>query len=247
MFNLFKKSRKEEKPKLFYNSDMHCHILPGIDDGSPDVETSVQLVRRMAEWGIRHVVATPHVTEYTFENTEETISAAYNELMERLKEEDIDMDIVFSAEYRMDENFLELVQRNELLPVPGNRLLIENSFLQPFWDIKNLIFQLQLKGYEPILAHPERYIYYFRDKSVYRELIQAGCRMQINLLSLAGYYGKEVQQVGMWLVKEGLVHFIGSDLHHEDHADAIDHFLGSSAYIKIIPQLERVQNSSLFP
>lgn len=246
MIHFFKKAKKEERPRLFYHHDMHCHILPGIDDGSPDVETSVELVRRMSNWGIDHIIATPHVTAFTFENTPDTIGTAYHSLTDRLEEEGIDMKIVFSAEYRMDENFLELVEHNGLIPMPGNRLLIENSFLQPFWDIKNLIFQLQLKGYEPILAHPERYVYYFRDKSVYRELVQAGCRMQINLLSLAGYYGKEVHQVAMWLIKEGLVHFIGSDLHHTDHADSIDRFLSGSAYTKVIPQLERVENDRLF-
>lgn len=242
MFDFFKKNKENSSPKLFYTTDIHSHILPGIDDGSPNIEKSIELVRSMQEWGIKRIITTPHVTEETFENTPETIQNAYDELMLALKENDIEMDICFSAEYRMDENFIKQLENNQIIPLPHNHILIENSFIQAFWDLKNMIFQLGVKGYSPILAHPERYAYYFNEKSIYNELHDMGCLFQVNLLSLAGYYGKGPKEIGTWLVNKGYVDFIGTDLHHANHAEAITAFIGSKDYKKIASKLEIKNN-----
>ena len=151
---------------------------------------------------------------------------------------EIGIQLSYSAEYRMDDNFLNLLQRNEIMPMPGNHILIENSFLQPFWNIKELIFDLQLKGYAPILAHPERYAYYSADKKIYQELHDHGCEFQINLLSLAGYYNKSSREAAEWLVAKHLVDYLGSDMHNSNHALYLGKYLTSKDFVKHIKGIQ---------
>ena len=241
MFNLF--SRKKAQVLLPYRTDLHSHLLPGIDDGSPDTGTSLQLVAQMRQWGITRIIATPHVTEDRFENTRESIEAALQQLRSRLDGEA--PEILYSAEYRLDDNFIKHFRNDTLIPLPHNYLLIENSFIQPFWDLKNLVFELQLKGFKPILAHPERYAYYYENRKIYTELRQAGCLFQINWLSLAGYYGKETRNIARWMINNQLVDLAGTDLHNLHHARVITDYLNSSDYRKISTKTA-LKNDTLF-
>lgn len=244
LFDFFGKKRDADA-KLFYNTEVHCHILPGIDDGAQSVEKSVQLVKEMKSWGIDRVITTSHVTESTFENTPESIAAAYATLKEALDKENIDMEIVTSAEYRMDDFFLSQLKDNKITPFPGNYLLIENSFFQPYWEIKELIFDLQLKGYTPILAHPERYMYYHKTPNIFKELHDQGCLFQVNLLSLSGYYFPQVKNMAWKLLEQGMVDFIGSDLHHNDHATHIGNYIGTKEYYKLAKLSENILNDKI--
>lgn len=230
MFNFFK--RETNIPHLPYTTEVHCHILPGIDDGSPDTEHSISLLRQMKEWGIKRIIATPHVTEASFENTPQTIKGAYTQLCNEFNIDELDIELGYSAEYRMDDNFLNALEKGEIIPMPGNHLLIENSFLQPFWNIKELVFELQLKGLSPILAHPERYSYYYENKKIYQELHEQGCEFQVNLLSLAGYYNRRSKEVAEWLIDKQMVDYLGSDLHNRNHAIHIGKYLSGKEFAK---------------
>ena len=122
-------------------------------------------------------------------------------------------------------------------------ILIENSFIQPLWNLKQIIYELILKGFTPILAHPERYSYYFDNKNEYLDLHQKGCLFQINILSLTDVYGKEVRKTALWLIEKGLMDFISTDLHNKKQAELIELYLRSSAYKKILPHLtSKVKN-----
>lgn len=244
LFDFLSKKNKEEKI-LFYDTEVHCHILPGIDDGSPDVATSVELVKQLQSMGIRRIVTTSHVTESTFENTPETITNAYNILRTALDEQGIEMEIRTSAEYRMDEFFTTQLKENRLLAFPDNYLLIENSFFQPFWEIKELIFDLQLKGYTPILAHPERYMYYHKTPKIYQELHDQGCLFQVNFLSLSGYYYPEVKEMAWRLLDKGMVDFIGSDMHNLSHAQHIYNYIGCKEYRKLSEKAVGILNNKI--
>ena len=235
MFNFFKK--KQEPLQLCFNTDIHCHILPGIDDGSPDVDTSIELIQRMLSWGINRIIATPHVTQASFENTPETMSNALKSLNEALKNKNIEIDIIHSAEYRIDELFITQLNNGTIVPFPNNYLLVENSFIQEPWNLDQLLFDLKVKGYRPILAHPERYMYYYSKKDRYKTIHSTGTKFQINILSIAGYYGKEEKRIAMELIEKGFVDFIGTDLHNHRHADAIESFLSSKDYRKIKDKL----------
>ena len=243
LFDIFKK--KNNNTTLFYDTEVHCHILPGIDDGSPDVATSVELVKEMRDMGIRRIITTSHVTESTFENTPETIKSAYNELRTALDAEGIEMEIHTSAEYRMDEYFLNQIKENKLLPFPEDYILIENSFFQPYWEIKELIFDLKMKGYTPILAHPERYVYYHNTPNIYNELFDYGCMYQVNLLSLAGYYYPQVKDVAWRLLNEGKVAFIGSDMHNAGHAKHIKEYIKTREYQKLCDKAANILNNKI--
>lgn len=243
MFNFFHK-KPAPKPLFPYTTEVHCHILPGIDDGSPDVEHSLPLLRQLQEWGIAKVIATPHVTEATFENTPQTVGDAYERLCREPEFGEIGIQLCYSAEYRMDDNFLGIFQRNEIMPMPGNHVLIENSFLQPFWNIKELVFELQLKGFSPILAHPERYAYYYDDKKIYQELHNQGCEFQVNLLSLAGYYKRRSREVAEWLASQHMIDYLGSDLHNSNHLLHLSNYLTGKDFAKHMREIHP-QNDSL--
>ena len=233
LFNFFKRKEKPEPQKLFYSTDIHSHVLPGIDDGSPNTDVSIALLEAMKSWGIDSIIATPHIAEESFENTPQTIKKAYDKLSVRMLDMGVDMNVKFSAEYRIDNRFRKMFEDDELIIIPNDYLLIENSFVQPPIDLKNIIYELQLEDIKPVLAHPERYGYYQRKKEIYEELFESGCEFQINLLSLAGYYGDREKETALWLANKGYISFVGSDLHHFGHVEVINKFLRSKEYPSI--------------
>lgn len=225
MFNLFK---KKEPARLWFKTDIHCHIIPGIDDGSPDPQTSVELIERMQGWGIERIIASPHVTQDTFENTPQTIAPALDSLHDALSSKGMTIPVSNSAEYRIDENFLNQIEQGMIMPLPDDYLLVENSFIQEPLNLDQTLFDLQVRGFKPILAHPERYRYYhIGNKKRYESLHASGIQFQVNLLSLTGYYGKTEKATAEWLIEKEMADFIGTDLHNHRHADAIDAYLSS--------------------
>lgn len=245
MFNFF--NRKREAQPLFFTTDVHCHVIPGIDDGSPDAATSVELIGRMSRWGLKRIVASPHVTFGTFPNTPETVATARAELAKAMEASGSQLPAVENwAEYRIDDLFLEHLNAGRLMTRPGGFVLIENSFMQEPWNLDQLVFDLQVKGLRPVLAHPERYPYYYSRRERYKALHDAGLLFQCNVLSLADAYGGMEKAVAEQLIADGLVDFLGTDLHRRRHADAIDAYLASKDYLKHRKALEgRLLNDSL--
>lgn len=246
MFKIF--SRRKELNQLCFSTDIHNHILPGVDHGSPDTATSLELIDRMKQWGIRRIYPTPHVTDGTFENTPQSMDAAFNTLREALDARGKgDFMPAHSAEYRLDSLFMDNYNAGTLHPFPNNYLLVENSFMQEPWGLDDLLFRLKVDGFKPVLAHPERYLYYHSDKSRYKALHQAGTLFQMNLLSLAGYHGKDEKRMAEWLISEGLVDFLATDMHHHRHADCLEGYLYSKESTKHLKALEgRLRNDSAF-
>ena len=237
MLNFF--GRKKEPTTLFYNTDVHCHILPGVDHGSQNVEQSLAMLQAELDMGITRVICTSHVTSNTFENTPETLNAAYDELKLAVAEAQLPVEIFVSAEYRIDEYWDEQYAAGAVLPMPGNYLLLENSFQQELLELDEMLFNLRIKRYRPILAHPERYSYYARRRQRYEELHQRGVKFQVNILSLAGYFGSTARENAVWLLKHDFVDMLGSDMHNLDHAAIIKEYLSSREWRKkIAPQLE---------
>lgn len=245
MFSFFRK--KEQTPaRLPFTTDVHSHLLPGIDDGSPDVEHSLQLVEGLMELGLERTVCTPHVIQDIYRNNAETIAAALAELRQGVADKGWDFEIAASPEYRLDEFFVEQRDANLLIPFPKDYLLLENSFYQPYMGIEGMLFDLQCKGFRPIMAHPERYGYYHASKAVYERIHAQGCLFQLNLLSFAGYYGSAPKQIAHYLLEKGLVDFVGTDTHHAEHLDAIRVYLSSKEYARIATKLSQLRNDSLY-
>ncbi|MDP4268668.1 MAG: CpsB/CapC family capsule biosynthesis tyrosine phosphatase [Bacteroidota bacterium] len=243
MFGIFKSKKKTALQHIGFKTDVHAHILPGIDDGADNLEESLELIRSLKALGIERVIATPHITEEVFPNDKKTIGEAYQQLCTALDAEGIQFDVKYSAEYRLDGNFLSHWERNDLIPFPKNYLLIENSYLQPYWRLEETIFELHLAGYKPILAHPERYTYYLNDFAVFDKLHALNCKFQVNILSLAGVYGKEVKTTALHLLNKGYINFLATDVHHMRHIKAMEEFLQTSEFAKISAKLNLLNDT----
>lgn len=246
MFDFFKKSAKKRE-NLFFHTDMHCHLVPGIDDGQQDAIQAAELVAHEKSWGVECIYCTPHITQDTFENTPATISKAFAALSDAVAAAGIDIKLGYSAEHRIDSFFLSQLEEGNIRPFPNNYLLVENSFIQEAWNLDQILFELKLRGFKPILAHPERYAYYFDKPQRYAQLHISGTLFQINLLSLAGYYGKEIKHSAERLIANDMVDFIGTDMHNHSHCDAIERYIGSRDYRRHASQLSgRIFNDTAF-
>jgi protein-tyrosine phosphatase len=211
--------------------DMHSHILPGIDDGSPDVETSVRFVKSLTELGFEHLIATPHILKELYPNTPETIAKAKEELQAALNKANISSKLGAGAEYMVDQDF---TLDGQLCTLDQKHLLIEMSYLSESPGISQTIFDVEIKGFRPVLAHPERYTFYFKDKSRLKRFKEKGCLLQLNLLSVLGYYGKEVKQLAELLLKEKMYDLAGTDLHHDKHLSTLTEAVQSGKLYDII-------------
>lgn len=246
MFNIFS-SKPKHPAELCFTTDIHCHIIPGVDDGSPDAERSAELIAAMQEFGIRRIIASPHVTAATFENDSSTLDPALDELHAELKRRGNDIEVSHAAEYRIDELFYSRLEKNDLMLLPNKHILIENSFIQEAWGIDSLIFDLQMKGLIPILAHPERYPFYQLQRDRIGQLRSMGLRMQINLLSLAGAYTKIERDTALYMIRNGLVDFIGTDIHNRRHIACISEYLSTKkAYAEMDALRGVVRNDTAF-
>jgi tyrosine-protein phosphatase YwqE len=204
------------------HADIHSHLLPGIDDGSPDIETSVRLISGMKRLGYKKLITTPHIMWDVYKNTREIILGKLQEVKDRLANEQVEIEIQAAAEYFIDEHLGELVERKEPLLCFGNNLvLVEFSMVSQPFEWKKTLFEMQIQGYQPVIAHPERYAYLDRNKNFYDELKSAGYLFQLNILSLSGQYGNSVTELARYLTKKGYYDLIGSDLHHVRHLEAL--------------------------
>jgi tyrosine-protein phosphatase YwqE len=224
MFSFFKKETSSEHKGYFpITTDIHSHILPGIDDGSPDLETSINLIKGLIDLGITKSIATPHIISDLYRNTPETINAALNLIRNELKVQGINFEISAAAEYMMDTYFLELLQNKaSLLTISENIILTEFSYASMPDEPSKISFEIQIAGYKPILAHPERYPYYYKNYKMYNKLSDLGFLLQVNLLSLTGYYGKEAAKAAKYMLDNNLVAYLGTDLHHDRHLAALN-------------------------
>lgn len=225
MFNLFRKNKKDDDAnftgQLPVTVDMHSHILPGIDDGSPDIATSLMLVRGLYDLGIRKCIATPHIIGDLYRNTNETIEPALATLQKALLAANIPMQVSAAAEYMLDDYFMELLQQPKpLRTLHNNLLLTEIPYTSEPVNLPEIVFHIITSGYQPVLAHPERYFYFHHNFKGYHKLKDLGFILQVNLLSLAGYYGKEAAEAARYLLDKGLAQLVGTDLHHGRHLSA---------------------------
>ncbi|GLB48674.1 tyrosine-protein phosphatase [Neptunitalea lumnitzerae] len=203
--------------------DIHSHILPGIDDGADSVETSEDLLKSMRSLGFSRIITTPHTLPNVWDNTTESITGAYTKLIKEKQDLTSQVQLKVASEYFLDNEFLEkTLEQNNLLTLKDNYLLVELSYLNPPIALNEILFAIQMKGYQPVLAHPERYLYYHNTKDTYEALKNAGCLFQLNLLSVVGYYGKGVMETADYLLKNGFIDFTGSDIHHKRHIAAFD-------------------------
>ena len=226
---------KQNKMFLFFKSkprlrdlisddyiDIHSHLLPNIDDGATDFENTKSLILKMQDIGFKKFITTPHVIKNVWNNDSIGIKALETETNDLLKKANVTVKLSAAAEYMMDTDFMELFKSEKLLTLKDNYVLVEMSYINPPIQLHQIIFDLQIAGYVPVLAHPERYSFYYNNLKEYKRLKKAGCKFQLNLLSTVGYYGPEALKTANELLEHNLIDFVGSDIHHENHINSFD-------------------------
>lgn len=256
MISLFKPKSKKNYNLSWLVGDMHSHLLPGIDDGSPDVETSKVLISGLQELGLERFIATPHIYAEIHPNDRRTITAAQQQLNQALAADGGfgALQIDAAAEYMIDDSFRGYFEEQQPsqqphqhppMLLPQRQVLVEMSYQYERQDFYDQLFQLQLQGLTPVLAHPERYGYYHNEPKVYKRIKERGCRFQLNILSLSGYYGDGVRKMAQLLVKEGMIDYVGTDLHHPKHLAAIQTFV-TTHDVQHMLKGNRILNETLF-
>jgi tyrosine-protein phosphatase YwqE len=242
MFGLFSK-KKNDLGEIDFSSiqtDMHSHLLPGIDDGAPNVSASLKLIKGLKNLGYSKIITTPHILWDMYKNTPEIIDEKLQLIQEALIEHEIDMEINAAAEYFLDEHTAALIRKKQpLLTVKDNMVLVEFSVMHMSINMKEMIFDLMMAGYQPILAHPERYTYLNQNRDVFDDLKTNGCLFQLNLLSTGGGYGKTTVELAKYLLQNNFYSFVGTDMHHAGHLERLK-------TLKPLPELEKLLNSPQF-
>lgn len=195
-------------------TDMHAHWIPGIDDGAKSWEESMEMIRQYQLMGYQKLIATPHIFSGYYPNTISSIKEAFENLQGRLSAEFSAITMEFAAEYFMDDYFKKLVDQEDIITFTSGEVLVEQSYFAESPGIDEIFFQLQIKGYTPVLAHPERYTYYHQRLKKLEAFKDRGIKLQINATSLSGKYGREVAKVAEQFLEMGWVDYIGTDAHH---------------------------------
>lgn len=246
LFNLFK---SEEPSKLqdfgLMAVDMHSHLIPGIDDGVKDIDESLFLIRQLKELGFKKLITTPHVVSGGYNNTTEIILEGRDKVRAALKANAIDIAFDASAEYYCDETMYEKIEKKDLITFGNNYMLMEFSYMAKpncAWDV---IYKLQVANYKVILAHPERYpFFYENDFRAYHDLKDRGLYLQLNIGSLSGKYGKGAKITAERMIDENMVDFIGTDLHNARHAEHLKTCLNLK-YLEKILTSDKLKNKTL--
>ncbi|MEM6316097.1 MAG: CpsB/CapC family capsule biosynthesis tyrosine phosphatase [Bacteroidota bacterium] len=201
-------------------TDVHAHLLPDIDDGPKHMETTIAMIKALVELGYKKLIATPHVYWDYYPNTKRDILERLLEVQREVEKAGLAVTIDAAAEYFLEEHFVSLVKKREVLTLDRtDYVLVECSLLQNNLNLRDYLFEAQVHGYRPVLAHPERYLYF--KESDYAALLELGCSFQLNLMSLAGHYGYDVKRRAQFLLKKNWISFLGTDAHHLKHIDIL--------------------------
>jgi tyrosine-protein phosphatase YwqE len=232
IFSIFKK--KEKFPPFdfsHFTCDIHSHLIPGIDDGSKSLQESIELLKEFEAMGYKKIITTPHIMSDYYKNTPEIILAGLDKVREEAEKQGLNIKIDAAAEYYLDEYFIKKIKSKELLTFGNNFVLFELPFVAEPQALSEVIFELQMGGYKPILAHPERYMYWFGniDEKV-EDLKNKGALLQLNLLSLTGQYSPEVKKVAEKMVYNNWINFVGSDCHKIEHLKILQNHSNTKAF-----------------
>jgi protein-tyrosine phosphatase len=216
--------------------DVHSHFIPGIDDGAQKIEDSLDLIRSMQMLGYKKVITTPHVMSDSFKNTPEIILSGLEKVRSALKEANIEIPVSAAAEYYLDYEFEQKIGKEKLLTFGDNYLLFEISYMNPPENLHAVVFKLQMAGYKPILAHPERYNFWHGTFNKYEELKEKGLLFQLNINSLTGYYSPSTKKISERMIENNMINMVGSDCHHMGHIELLKKAAFNKHLIKLVDE-----------
>ncbi|MBC5621198.1 tyrosine-protein phosphatase [Butyricimonas hominis] len=223
--------KRHRKFVFDYKRDVHSHVLPALDDGVRTMDEAILIIRRMVAAGLCCLTCTPHVAFPALMNSRGDIGSMFVLLKSRLVQEGIDIAVDMGAEYRMGEFMLGLLEQNEIIASAAGEVLVEHSFVAPSVHAEEIIFRLRGSGYVPVMAHPERYSFYAGDIVKHCEHLKLlGCKIQVNLLSFAGYYGKEALTGARKLYGTGLVDYYAGDIHNLRQEMLLEKLIGGAFF-----------------
>tara|TARA_B100002052_G_C15886335_1_gene601711 strand:- start:7692 stop:8420 length:729 start_codon:yes stop_codon:yes gene_type:complete len=238
LLNIFKSkpTLKELIPAGFV--DIHSHILPGIDDGAKNIEESILLISQMKKLGFIKIIGTPHSYPSVYDNTKKSITDSYNKLKDKIPK---GIKIGYASEYMADISIQDKIKNNSILTIKDKLILIETGFNSMPNNLFEMIFEIRLSGYVPVIAHPERYIYLHENYRIAEKLKIAGCLFQINLLSSTGYYGNRISKFCDKLLVENMVDYVGSDIHNLKHIQEFESKVKLNNIKKFVKAIEANQ------
>jgi protein-tyrosine phosphatase len=213
MLSFFNRYQKVRQPGVFLHTDIHAHWLPGLDDGAKDSNESLEMISLYVQLGYRRLIATPHVYHEMYPNTSTHIQQSFETIKNLAKKHFPDLEVAYAAEYFMDEDFKKLLSEKQLLCVWDKKVLVEQGYFAEIPGILEIFFEMHLQGYQPILAHPERYTYYFNNTNRLSQFRDAGADLQLNLGSIMGKYGPQVKKQAYTLLDLNLIDYIATDAH----------------------------------
>ena len=239
LFDLF-----QAKSSRYYSIDLHSHLIPSIDDGVQSMEESIKCIKKLHTLGFKKLIITPHIMNERYNNTPEIILKGLKAVKAELHSQNIDIELQAASEYYLDEGFMKLLEKKEILTFGKNYLLFEMSYAikPPF--LEAAIHEMKVSGYVPVLAHPERYLFMHRDMKIYESLKDMGVLFQVNLNSFSGYYSQPVKKVALKLLDEGFIDFLGSDTHKMSHLEHFSKNLESKIVKKIFSK-NKILNDTL--
>jgi protein-tyrosine phosphatase len=245
MINIFKtlfSSTPKETPAI--TTDLHSHLIPGIDDGSKSMEDSIAMIRAFAAQGYTKLITTPHIMSHRYPNTRAIIEEGLAALKKELQERAIAIEIEAASEYYLDETVMALVDKRDIMTFGDNLMLFEMSYVQPLHFLEEMLFEIKVAGYKPVLAHPERYLYMHEDFSRYERLKEMGLLFQVNIPSFGSYYSSSIEKTANKIAEAGMIDFLGSDAHKIAHLEALKQVKAEKAYARIFEN-NTILNSTL--
>lgn len=221
---LFGKGRKALPPVDLgmLKCDIHSHFIPGIDDGAPTMEASLELLRAMHGLGYRKVITTPHSMADGYKNPPEVILGGLEKVRRAVKEEGLDIQVDAAAEYYLDHALQEKITSQKLLTFGTDKVLFELPFISEPAVLLNVVFEMQTQGFQPVLAHPERYQFWHTDMGTMEKLKDRGVIFQLNMIALAGAYGPAARKQAEKIADRGWYELVGSDCHSMKHIEAME-------------------------
>lgn len=239
MFNFFKRKNSPKPIFEVLGTDMHCHLIPQVDDGSKCIEESIECLNTLKAVGYKRVIITPHFQYPRFNNDEDDICRRYEEVKKAAKNAGVGIEIAgIGGEYRIDSGFKNRVENPRFLKLSNKYVLVEFSLHQQMMGCDEMIFDMQMKGYEVILAHPERYPYLNVMGTRMEQLKNQGVFFQINALSLGGFYGDEAKKRAYQMLENGWVEFMGTDTHNTLYAQALVDLSNDRKVEKVLEKYE---------